>query len=787
MKKLIPILCGLLLPIVGFTQLNYSRVKIYATNAELAEIRTLGVTIDHGKHKDNYFFVTELSELEVDILEANSIPYEVLIEDAASYYAEHAYDPIEKTDREDCSGTGGETDFDPETPENFHLGDMGGYYTYEQFLAELDEMHAAYPELITAKAPISDFETWEGRPIHWVRISDNPTVDEDEDEVLYSAIHHAREPMSLSQTIFYMWYLLENYDTSEEVAFLVDNSEFYFVPMINPDGYKYNQTTNPGGGGFHRKNRNPSIGTTNKGVDLNRNYDYHWNEAGTDPSENGDTYAGEMAFSEPETSAIKWFCENHAFKFAFNAHAHGQLLLFPFGWAIGAFADDNDYYQAYSDHQSIFNGYIAQKSSELYPAAGDSDDWMYDGDLDDHDAIFAMTPEVGTAFWPSSAAIVPTCKDMLFPNLVLAHLSHVYGVSTDLEASTVDGETGYFNYQLERLGLEDGDLTVSMTALTGIESLGEENIHTLTLMEIKEDSISYDLVSGIGFGDPIEYVLHTNNGTWTRHDTIRKTYGTGTVVFSDEVADLSNWTGDWDVTNETSYSPTECITDSPYDGTYGNNVNKSIQLSAPISFEGASYARVTFQAKWEIEADYDYVQFMASTDDGSTWEPLCGKYTNTGVSDQGDAEDEPVYDGVQSEWVLEEIDLIDFIGESEVLFRFVLITDLYVQRDGYYFDDFSVYTDAGAVDPSGIEEFSAANVTLYPNPATNYLNIAINAPNDLKMVEVYNEVGQLVYAKTVNGQVQPIQVGHLAAGIYTTKLTTITGNSVTKRFTILAQ
>jgi len=35
-----------------------------------------------------------------------------------------------------------------------------------------------YPNLITAKAPISTFLSHENRPIYHVKISDNPNVDE---------------------------------------------------------------------------------------------------------------------------------------------------------------------------------------------------------------------------------------------------------------------------------------------------------------------------------------------------------------------------------------------------------------------------------------------------------------------------------------------------------------------------------------------------------------------------------------------------------------------------------
>src|SRR6056300_1247073 len=140
-------------------QLNYSKVKIYATNAELNDLSNMGVTLDHGKHKLNHWCEVDLSAREIQILDEEGIAYDILIDDVASYYAEHINDPITRSDRSDCDG-GDDGGYNPTTPENFELGDMGGYYTYEEYLAELDAMHAAYPELITEKDGVPGFETW---------------------------------------------------------------------------------------------------------------------------------------------------------------------------------------------------------------------------------------------------------------------------------------------------------------------------------------------------------------------------------------------------------------------------------------------------------------------------------------------------------------------------------------------------------------------------------------------------------------------------------------------------
>lgn len=81
--------------------------------------------------------------------------------------------------------------------------------------------------------------------------------------------------MSLTQLIYFMWYLLEEYANNEEIRELIDNTELYFIPCVNPDGYAFNASNKPEGGGMWRKNRwlHPSGFI---GVDLNRNYGLAW-------------------------------------------------------------------------------------------------------------------------------------------------------------------------------------------------------------------------------------------------------------------------------------------------------------------------------------------------------------------------------------------------------------------------------------------------------------------------------------------------------------------------------
>lgn len=769
MKKLLSVII-LSLPALLFAQ-QYSRAKITTDSQGLQQLGELGVAVDHGTSKQNTFFISDFSDSELTIIKNAGFQVEILIEDVKAFYKNRNKTQQGDVKNTTCSSTATANGYsDPTVPSNFNLGTMGGFYTYDEFIAEIDAMATLYPSLITVKAPINTFQTSEGRPIYFLRLSDNATVDEAEPEVLYTSIHHAREPNSLSATLFYMWYLLENYATSEEIQYLVNNTELYFVPMVNPDGYIYNVTTEPGGGGLWRKNRR-DIGDGNFGVDLNRNYSYGWGTTGISFDTSSDVYPGTGAFSEPETQAIKWLCENRDFQFAFNAHTYSDLLLFPIGTTTTEFAEDHDYFDAYSRHMVQHNGYVNQKSSALYPASGDSDDYMYIEDLAIKPEIYAITPEIGSdndGFWPASNDITGLCQEMIFPNLILAHLTHRYLEVKDTDASSVLTETGNFNHSAYRLGQENGAVTVSIEPLVGIQSVGSSVNHDLTIMQLAAGSISYTLNVGIQYGDPISYVLNTVYSGWTHRDTIYKTFGSPTSQFLDEATNTANWTGDWSTTTTEFVSPTKSFTESPT-GDYSNDITRTYTFNNTIDLTNATSAGVKFFAKWEIEPDYDYCQFQVSTDGGASWQGQCGLYTNLGTSAGGSVQpnDQPIYDGTQAAWALEEINLSDYLGEA-IRFRFVFESDGGVRQDGFYFDDFEVLYN---LDESGINESNKTNLEakILPNPATSTATVSLNEPISSGTVYVLDMTGKLVSQHQISAVTNKISfpVAQLSEGLYT--------------------
>ncbi len=758
----------------AYGQTLYSKVKIEVNSlTEAQKLNGLGVAVDHGVWKKNWF-ETDLSSDEITMVRNAGFTCEVVIEDVKAFYVnrnKNKSNGVPTTQALGCNPAAG-----PAQPAGFALGSMGGFFTYQEFLANLDTMAARYPNLITAKAPISNFQTANGRAIYFVKISDNVNQNESsEPQVLYTAVHHAREPLGLSQLIFYMYFLLENYSTNPYVKYVVDNNELFFVPMINPDGYVYNQTTDPNGGGMWRKNRRNN-GNGTRGVDPNRNYDYEWGTTGTTTTDgNAETYCGTAPFSEPETQAMKWLIENHNFKLALNYHTYANLLLYPWGYTNNLQCADDALFQAMAADMVTTTELIPQQSSALYEASGDSDDWAY-GDTTNKPKVFAQTPELGNdadGFWPQEERIIPVSKMQVDMNLKTAYIAGNYGVVSDKTPTVITTPTGYFNYNLQRLGLQQGSFTVSITPLTNIQSVGNANTHSgLAYGQIVSDSIAYTLTTGILDGAQVRFVLELNNGLITIRDTVTKLYGNSNIVFSNSGAPINDWTtaNGWNLSNTTYFSAPNSLTDSP-NGNYPNNSTATMVTTQAIDLTAVTYAFLRFKAKWEIEPGYDYVQVSASID-GQNWTPLCGKYTHPGSADQ-DFE-MPLYDGTQSGWVDEEINLGAFVG-NQIYIRFIRVADAGVQADGMYVDDLMV--EAVTAQPDGIAENTLGNINLFPNPANNVLFVA---SKQALQYAVFDVLGKQLLSGTTTGN-SSVDIAALSKGMYFIRLTA-DGKQAVKRF-----
>jgi carboxypeptidase T len=229
--------------------------------------------------------------------------------------------------------------------------------------------------------------SYEGRAIWAVKISDNVTTDEAEPEVLFTAGQHAREHLTIEMALYLLNELTSKYATDPRIANIVNSRETYIVFNMNPDGSEYDVAT--GSYRMWRKNRQPNSGSSAVGTDLNRNWSWQWGccggSSGTFSSE---TYRGATAFSAPETQRVRDFINSRVIggaqqiKAHIDFHTYSELVLWPYGYttantAPGITADDQAMLSTLGRNMAATNNYTPEQASDLYIADGTIDDWAW--------------------------------------------------------------------------------------------------------------------------------------------------------------------------------------------------------------------------------------------------------------------------------------------------------------------------------------------------------------------------------------------------------------------------
>jgi len=668
---------------VSSQNIVYKQVKVKYSKEVLEQLSLNGFTIDHIVEGE--YILLSLNEEETETLRESDIEFNITIENLGQFYVNRN---AGKNPNDILRSFRNSKDYT--IPDGFALGSMGGFCTYSELLDHLNFMSMNYPNLIAPIDTIEGETTVEGRPVYWTKISDNPLINEEEPEVLYTSLVHAREAGSMQQMLFFMYYLLENYNTDDRVKQLVDQTELYFIPCVNPDGYLYNESMWPEGGGMWRKNRKLNEDSS-YGVDINRNFGYEWghDDFGSSSNPPSSTYRGPEAFSEPETRNIKSFCEQHTFSIAMNYHTHGNYILQPWAYVSYIYSPHHNLFQTYGKLFTAENHYRYDNAGSLiYLVNGDSNDWMY-GDLSTKPRCMAFTPEIGSeedGFWPEIERIIPHCIENLHQNMLAAELASEYILLKDKTDFNLFEPTGYLKFSLQQVGLIISDISVSIEGRGDhfMEIGAAKTINALDTLQIIIDSIPYKLRPGIYPGENISYIIHIESGNFHLSDTLVKSFGPSTMVFVDSCNNLNHWeSADWNVSTAAFFSASTCITDSP-GGYYPNSTYSEIQTIDTIDLTEATSASLQFQAKWRLDGGTDYVTCKISSNYGLAWTALNGQYTTTNFVPY--FETMPVYYGKQPDWIRETLDLRDYCGEK-IMIKFTLNSDIRINRDGFYFDD----------------------------------------------------------------------------------------------------
>lgn len=179
-----------------------------------------------------------------------------------------------------------------------------------------------------------------------------------------------------------------------------------------------------------------------------------------------------------------------------------------------------------------------------------------------------------------------------------------------------------------------------------------------------------------------------------------------TASLYDEANNLTNWTavGTWNITTAKFVSAPTSFTDSP-GGNYLANTTSSLRYNNQIALSNVLGAILEFDTQWDIENDWDYGQIQISTDNGTTWTALSGQFTNPGTG-SFQPNGQPLYDGTQSSWVHETIDISNYANQ-QVTIRFYFRSDGLVQEDGWYVDNIKISVYSGVI-PVELVSFTSA-------------------------------------------------------------------------------
>jgi hypothetical protein len=233
-----------------------------------------------------------------------------------------------------------------------------------------------------------------------------------EGAIFYFCGEHAREWLP---PMFCVW-LAEQLTTQAmagdpEVTKILSVHDVYILPVMNVDGYTFSRN----GNAMWRKSRKSNPGSTCIGTDLNRNYEYRWNNGGSSTNPCADTYHGQRPFDNPETLAMQRFYNSVDLVVQTDVHAYGQMWMHPWGWTYNLCPHDaqqNRNGGAVATAIRQVNGLTFRFGSianVIYIASGSSCDDFYGS----AGVIYAYAPEVrGSSFQPPASNIRPSNAEL---------------------------------------------------------------------------------------------------------------------------------------------------------------------------------------------------------------------------------------------------------------------------------------------------------------------------------------------------------------------------------------
>ncbi|KJH53277.1 shTK domain protein [Dictyocaulus viviparus] len=237
-------------------------------------------------------------------------------------------------------------------PRRLHDESSAPYYDFNQY-GSYDQM-VSWMKALAKNDPqhvlfISVGKTHEGRSIDGVEIGQR---DRSKRIFWIDGGIHAREWAAPHTALYFIHQLTSRHKSDPTLVKLLEEITFVIVPCINPDGYEFSRSSTNPHIRLWRKNRSAkqcredSWGRKRccRGVDLNRNFDFHFKESGSSDDPCSEIYQGIEAFSEPEARAIRDAILSRRYRNRVDAyitlHTYSQIWIHPYGHRKDSYPGD---------------------------------------------------------------------------------------------------------------------------------------------------------------------------------------------------------------------------------------------------------------------------------------------------------------------------------------------------------------------------------------------------------------------------------------------------------------
>jgi carboxypeptidase T len=755
-------------------EIKYSLVEIFVNSEDdLDQLQHLSLNFENTEIlKDKTNLIVNLHELES--LKKYGIEYEMIIDDLERHYSDQA---VKYRDKANIN-----------LSDNFQLGSVGGFHTLEEIDENMERMATNYPQYFQEKQEIG--KSYEDRDIYAYCFGNISKP-----EILLTGLHHAREPIGSTAILFFLWKLMELAEAGDQQAiYLLQERAIWVVPMLNPDGWLFNYSRYPDGGGLWRKNRRATNDST-FGVDLNRNYgpEELWNASnnGSSIDPRSDLYRGPYPFSEPETEAVRDFMLERNIRLALNYHSYGNYLIYPYH-AIDSETSDSSLFRALSRELSQKNQYSFGTTIQTvrYGARGTSDDWMYLKNNDGNKTI-AITPEIGTIndrFYPPPDRIPEQVIDCFIMNWQVCWSAGVNVRPYDLFYDYQQDIKSELVLNIRNVGLEDGDVRVELNSLDTLFTIVSNKIDVFADDSWRQKELRYEIIVNkphdlITNGETYPFEVDIVHSGIHRRDTFLVK-----LMCYDEIYLYHNrnqpkpellWDmDDWGIEYSDDLNHF-VLSDSPQ-AYYQDSANNFMELLEPIELDKPTL--LEFTTRWNLEPNDDFAVLLLSTDRGEEWISIkTDRMVKGSGRDQG-RQDTSLYGfhGNFTGWVTQRYDLSEFQGKSIIL-RFGLISDRSAQYDGWYISNIVIreFADCPLLSSVNDEPIKRkANTHICINADEFSLTIPQEMVDSKIEINMYNSFGELDYqASSIGKMIVKVPVSNKSSGNYFIHITNGTINS----------